>query len=376
MRDDGLPSAIPSTLIAIFDAKDQHEAMLNRLGIIGPVILIAFLNATGQTGPTLIGAGYSLPTLRLAPGQITTLFVTGLKTVLPTGFVKATTVPLPTTLAGISVTLNPNTFVGSPVPLLSIQQTPVCYDGNSPTSSGSTPDCLITAITVQMPLNLDLVIYDPLTGTPTTPIPVLVVSENGIQSKAFNVIPVIDNIHILNTCDVTLFGPVEPTTDCNAVVAHGDGTMVTAANPAKAGEEVVVYAVGLGPTTPVVESGERTPSDAPALSRSVYVQFDFRPNAVATRPYHDTATAGIFGFAIPEFVGLTPNQIGLYQINIRLPNTFPTVQPCVNGLSAAGGLTTIVGSNLTIDIGGLNGLGLGSVTSFDGAAICVQTPSN
>ena len=152
--------------------------------------------------------------------------------------------------------------------------------------------------------------------------------------------------------------------------------MVTAANPAKAGEEVVVYAVGLGQTTPVVNSGEATPSDAPELDRSVYVQFDFRPNAIPTRPYHDTSTAGIFGFAIPQFVGLTPNQIGLYQINIQLPSRFPPVQPCVTGLFAAGGLTTIVGSNLTIDIGGLNGLGLGSVTSFDGAAICVEAPTN
>jgi uncharacterized protein (TIGR03437 family) len=362
--------------IAFSNVKDQHEAMLGRLWIIGPVTLITFLSATGQTGPTLIGAGYNLPTTRLAPGQITTLFVTGMKTVLPTGFVKAMTVPLPTTLAGISVTLNPNSFTGSPVPLLSIQQAPVCYSGNPPTLSGNTPDCLITAITVQMPLNLGLVLYASLTGTPTTPITVLVVSENGIPGKAFNIISVIDNIHILNTCDVAVSGSVDPTTGCNAVVGHGDGTIVTAANPAKAGEELVVYAVGLGQTTPVVESGERTPSDAPSLSRNVYVQFDFRPNAVATRPYHDTATAGIFGFATPEFVGLTPNQIGLYQINIRLPNTFPTVQPCVNGLSLAGGLTTIVGSNLTIDIGGLNGLGLGSVTSFDGAAICVQVPAN
>ena len=80
------------------------------------------LGATGQTGPTLIGAGYNLPTtLKLAPGQITTLSLTGLKTVLPSGFVKATTVPLPTTLAGISVTLNPNSYTESPVPLLSIQ---------------------------------------------------------------------------------------------------------------------------------------------------------------------------------------------------------------------------------------------------------------
>ena len=55
-------------------------------------------------GPTLAGTGYSNPSIiRVAPGQITTLFVTGLKTVLSQP-VKATSLPLPTTLAGISVT--------------------------------------------------------------------------------------------------------------------------------------------------------------------------------------------------------------------------------------------------------------------------------
>jgi hypothetical protein len=231
--------------------------MLNRLQILRTVILIACLNAAGQTGPTLIGAGYNLPTtLKLAPGQITTLSLTGLKTVLPSGFVDATTVPLPTTLAGISVTLNPNSYTESPVPLLSIQQTPLCYTGTYPASSGSTPDCLITAITVQMPLNLGLVIYNPFTGTPPpTPVTVLVVGENGNPSKAFNIIPVSDKLHVLSDCDNYLIGsfksvPVGYDNPCDGVVTHSDGTIVSAAHPALAGETIVVYAVGLGPTKP------------------------------------------------------------------------------------------------------------------------------
>ncbi len=57
-----------------------------------------------RASPTLTGAGYSNPgVVRVAPGQITTLFITGLKTVLTSEMIRASTLPLPTSLAGISV---------------------------------------------------------------------------------------------------------------------------------------------------------------------------------------------------------------------------------------------------------------------------------
>jgi uncharacterized protein (TIGR03437 family) len=348
--------------------------MPNRLQIIGTAILIACISAGGQTGPTLIGSGYNLPTaLRLAPGQITTLFVTGLKTVLPSGFVEATTVPLPKTLAGISITLSPSIDKESAVPLLSIEQTPLCY-------GASTPDCLITAITVHMPVNSGLVIYDPNTGTPAPPPVMLVVSENGSPSKAFNVIPVPDKLHVLGDCDDYLIGsfksvPVGYDSPCSAMVTHSDGTLVSATTPALAGETVVVYAVGLGPTKPVVNSGDATPSNAPIVDRTVFVQFDFHRNAAPSRPYPDASLGDRLGLTTPQFVGLTPNQIGLYQINIQLPNRFPAVQNCDVGLTCSGNPIYCGGqiqSNLTINIGGINSSGIGSLASFDGAPICVK----
>jgi hypothetical protein len=355
--------------------------MLKRMGSIGAVILIASLTASGQTGPTLIGAGYNLPALRLAPGQITTLFVTGLKTVLQSGFINATTVPLPTTLGGISVMLNPNSFVASPVPLLSVQQTAVCYSGTSSEPDGSTPDCVITAITVQMPVSLGLVIYDPNTGTSTTqPATVLVISENGTPSKVFSVIPMSDKLHVLTDCDNYLIGsfksvPVGYDSPCDAMVTHSDGTIVSAANPALAGETIVVYAVGLGPTKPVVNSGDRTPSTSPVVERTVFVQFDFHRNAAPARPYPDPSMGDTLGLTTPQFVGLTPNQIGLYQINIQLPNRFPTLDAC-SAVSVCTGNSIYCGgqmqSNLTINIGGINNTGSGSLASFDGASICVK----
>jgi len=80
-------------------------------------------------GPVLTGIGYVDPSImRVAPGQITTLFVTGLKTVLASS-VSAPGLPLPTTLAGISVTLNQSNIAARQVPLVAVQQLPVCNTG-------------------------------------------------------------------------------------------------------------------------------------------------------------------------------------------------------------------------------------------------------
>src|ERR1700680_1957263 len=93
------------------------------------LFLMSLASLSGQ-GPTLTGTGYANPSIvRVAPGQITTLFVSGLKTVLPTEPINAASVPLPTSLAGISVILNQPGQPASPVPLLSLQQISTCSAG-------------------------------------------------------------------------------------------------------------------------------------------------------------------------------------------------------------------------------------------------------
>jgi len=64
------------------------------------VLIAAISMSIGMFGQgiTLSGTGYSDPSIiRVAPGQITTLFLTGLKTVLSSQPVNADVVPLPAT---------------------------------------------------------------------------------------------------------------------------------------------------------------------------------------------------------------------------------------------------------------------------------------
>lgn len=342
--------------------------------------LFAILTTSGpllSQGITLSGGGYSDPSvIRVAPGQITTLFVTGLKTVLSQP-VNATVVPLPTTLAGISVTLNQTGTQPTPVPLLSVQQVSVCGSGGVPQSAfGSTADCPVTAITLQIPVELT----GPGIGTPpsvpTPPsTPTLVVTDNGNGSRAFIVSPVPNNLHVVNICDGFPSVKVTSASSCGPFVTHSDGTMVTASNPAQPDEEIVIWAFGLGLTSPAAKTGQASPSPAASLSSTLpdvtpsstplYLQFDFRSNAMPSPPFVNRFSAT--PPPTPIFGGLAPGQVGVYQINVRIPDSIPPVDRCGPTCShVACTMYNTVTSNLTIDIG--------ANFSWDGAAICVQPP--
>jgi len=319
--------------------------------------LVAAQSLCGQNGGTLVGAGYERPPLqlRVAPGQIVRLRVAGLAPLSGKGRFRqdATTMPLPTTLAGLSVSVS-QVFLERPTTtltarLLSIEQTPLCLPAFPSSASVLTdlpalllPDCYLTTLTVQMPN--ELVPFDFIrffNGPADTQI---VVTQNGKPSLPFSIVVVQSSVHVLTACDSD-----ELALECTPAVTHGDGTPVSRASPAQAGETIVVYAWGLGQTIPGVETGEQTPEAAPILSLpNIYLEFDFRPNASPSATY----TVPSFGATLPVFVGLTPGQVGMYQINIQLPDTFPTVRSCGGNIL----------SNLTINIG---------PSSIAGAPICV-----
>jgi len=50
-----------------------------------------------------------------------------------------------------------------------------------------------------------------------------------------------------------------------AVTHSNDFSLVTAANPAKAGEKLSLFATGLGPTRPAVDLGKPFPASPPAV---------------------------------------------------------------------------------------------------------------
>lgn len=91
----------------------------------------------------------------------------------------------------------------------------------------------------------------------------------------------------------------------NAGAVHADGSIVTSARPAAAGETVVIYLTGLGTVS-------NSPAAGQPASLSVLSQTTVAPQV---------AIGGLS--ASVAFSGLTPGFIGLYQINAVVPNGVP-----------------------------------------------------
>jgi uncharacterized protein (TIGR03437 family) len=93
-----------------------------------------------------------------------------------------------------------------------------------------------------------------------------------------------------------------------AIAEHADGSLITAASPAQPNEVIVLYAAGLGRTSPDLSSGA-IPSTALTILYSSQMQILL--NAV---PCPQT---NIY------YAGVAPGFAGLYQINVRLPGVLP-----------------------------------------------------
>lgn len=118
-------------------------------------------------------------------------------------------------------------------------------------------------------------------------------------------------------------GIAGPDSDLPTVVRAENGELVTLSNPIHRGDTIVIYATGLGATSPAVDAGAPAPAD---------------PLASVVIP--PVVTLG--GQQVEVlFAGLVPNEVGVYQINVRIHDRVPTGMSVPLSISQGSSATTI-----------------------------------
>jgi uncharacterized protein (TIGR03437 family) len=115
-----------------------------------------------------------------------------------------------------------------------------------------------------------------------------------------------------------------------AVILNQDYTINTQPNAAARGSVIMLYATGLGPTSPAGITGKAAPHAEPL--------------AVTMAQYWPTVTIGGVSAHV-EFSGLAPWFVGLWQVNVTVPANAPTgEQPLVltTGGSRANPVTVFI----------------------------------
>jgi uncharacterized protein (TIGR03437 family) len=293
------------------------------------------LSLTCLADNTIVGTGFGRNSdLAIAPGQILRLDVRGIGASL-TGTVTASGYPWPTKLVGISVTLHLHYSIFTTdvtdvsAPILSVERLPGCLNNNVfPTQLVCTQ---ITSVIVQIPYSV------PVNGTAAR----LTVSENGVPGNPVDIFAQKDAINAI-------------------AVLRSDWTIVSALNPADPGENLALFAYGLGLVSPAVDAGQPAPNQPAVVNGLFRLSYDVRYEAP---PYRDAAN--LLPEIQPTFVGLSPGVPGLYQINFQAP----AVPAGNQGCPVIGGIifSIVYHSNVTINLRGPH--------SFDGIGICVKPQS-
>ena len=286
--------------------------MTVKLSLLSSLFLVGAYIAPAQTPAVLAAVGYASPApIPVASGQVVTLFFGEIAPVRDGTLrsAEAKTVPLPTVLGGVSVQINqpPVNF-----PIFAVRQESDCIDGQA------NPACLLTSLRVQVPFILQ-------------PAKELVLLADGEVSRSFRLSQVSDSAHVLTSCDLTW--DTNWASSCSRLSFHADGTVITEKSPARPGESIVVYLWGLGVTSPMVPTGEPSPPGAvvtqipgtPAVRARLLDGPRASPTAIPA--FYSPEDSVDPGLPI-EFVGLTPGQIGLYQINVTVPQSFTSTTSC------------------------------------------------
>jgi uncharacterized protein (TIGR03437 family) len=100
-------------------------------------------------------------------------------------------------------------------------------------------------------------------------------------------------------------GTAGPQTSLATITRSDNGELITPTNPVHPGDTIVIWATGLGRTSPAIDSGMPAPSDP--LPYAV-----IQPSVL------------LGGVALDvQYAGLVPGSVGLYQINATVPGSVP-----------------------------------------------------
>jgi uncharacterized protein (TIGR03437 family) len=202
-----------------------------------------------SSGGVVNAASFTVP---VAPGALISIFGVNLAPQIAA----ASQIPLPMSLAGVSVRFNNNVFA----PLLFVSS---------------------TQINAQLPWEVAA------NGTVT-----VIVNNNGVESAP-------------QTVQVSSFSPAVFSAQGNAIAIHADGTLVAPkTSPAMPGETLQLLATGLGPVTPAAVTG----------SNSL--------DALRSTPTTPVVSIGGVSAQV-TFSGLSPQFVGVYQVNFVVPSTVP-----------------------------------------------------
>lgn len=321
-------------------------------------LLACRLSAQLNLEPVTAGSSYTLTSpFTVAPGQLITLIVQGIA-LNPSSDTQIVRAPagsnLPTTLAALSVGYSQST--GWAAPILEVHPYWTCPEESVTFRIFCAS---LVALTIQIPFEAQSQLpYQPSLAQGIAAGEIVIKQTQTDPLASITVVALADQIHIITTCDAFMSSASYTQASvtglpCPQTITHADGSPVSATSPAKAGEELVAYAVGLGQTNPASVTGQLVTKSAPTLT-TYTLDFNYHSNALPSRPLPTGPQ--------PIFEGTTPGYVGLYQVNFVVPPVPAGTPPCVD-TSTLQPPYNVVQSNLTVSIGGQ--------FSFDGARICV-----
>jgi len=118
-------------------------------------------------------------------------------------------------------------------------------------------------------------------------------------------------------------GSAGPDTGIATVIREKNNELVTLSNPIHPDDTLVIFATGLGRTSPTVDAGRPGPSDP-----------------LASALISPAVTLGGAGLQV-NYAGLAPGEVGVNQINVAVPGRVPLGIDVPLTISAGGNSTTL-----------------------------------